>query len=139
MGLEDSLLTARLYHVLALIVEKLGPYLSANQFASLFDGKDILQERRLALSVKLKEGQTVLIVERYAFEQYQLEITQYNYALLASDGTPIFSCDNAPHHPQVRTFPHHKHRYPKEQFPPTDFSGDLGAFLDDVRWELSRR
>jgi hypothetical protein len=138
MGLEGSLLVTRLYYVLAMIADKLEGYLLTDRFASLFDEEQILRERRLALSLGLKDGQSILIVERYAFRRYQLEITQYNYALLASDGTPSFSCDNAPHHPEVRTFPHHKHRYPKERFPPADFSGDLGAFLDDVRWELSR-
>lgn len=138
MSLEDSLLVTRLYYVLAMIADKLEEYFLTDQFASLFDEEQILRERRLTLSLGLKDGRSILVVERYAFRRYQLEITQYNYALLDSDGAPIFSCDNAPHHPEVRTFPHHKHRYPKEQFPPTDFSGDLGAFLDDALWELSR-
>lgn len=138
MSLEESLLLTRLYSVLALIAEKLGSYLIVDQFASLFHEESILSERRIALSLNLKGGQSILIVERYALHQYQLKVTQYNYALFASDGAPIFSCDNAPHHPQVGTFPHHKHRYPKEQFPPTDFSGDLEAFLEDIIWELFR-
>lgn len=78
MGLEDSLLTARLYSVLALIADRLGPHLVADQFASLFDEERILQERRLALVLELKGGQVVLIAERYTLQRYQLEVTQYN-------------------------------------------------------------
>lgn len=121
-----------------MIADKLQELFLADRYTSLFDEEKILPERRLAFSLKLRGGHSVLIVERYAFFRYELEITHYNYALLDSNDTPIFSCDNAPHHPEVSTFPHHKHRYPKEKFPPTDFSGHLGTFLDDVKWELSR-
>jgi hypothetical protein len=33
----------------------------------------------------------------------------YSYHYQHSDGTTIFRYDNAPHHREVRTFPHHKH------------------------------
>ena len=50
-------------------------------------------------------------------EQYKIVITEflwdgrtikYSYTLLKNT-TPILRYDNAPHHPQLPTFPHHKH------------------------------
>lgn len=129
------LILYRIYQVLALIFEKLGPFLVNPEWPTVIEEMAIAKE--LILQYELKGQQTLRIKERYQVQRYELQI-DYMYMLSASEGTPIFSCDNAPHHPQVKTFPHHKHRYPKEQFLPADFSGDLEAFLDDVRWELSR-
>ena len=112
MNLEDSLLVIRLYSVLTTLADKLGNQLDKNQFTSLFDEERILAERRLVLSLELQAGQCILIIERYIFRRHQLAITHYNYALFSAEGTPIFSCDNASHHPEVGTFPHHKHHYP---------------------------
>ncbi len=118
MNLEVSLLVIRLYSVLTTLVDKLGKRFDPEQFALLFDEERILTERRLVLSLGLQAGQSILIIERYIFHRHQLAITHYNYALFSA--------------------PHHKHRYPKAQFPPTEFSGEIAAFLDDVLWELSR-
>jgi hypothetical protein len=33
----------------------------------------------------------------------------YRYHYQRADGTPVFRYDNAPHHPELPNFPHHKH------------------------------
>lgn len=33
----------------------------------------------------------------------------YSYHLMDEHGNVIFRYDNAPHHPEIETFPHHKH------------------------------
>jgi hypothetical protein len=39
----------------------------------------------------------------------RIEREKYRYQCLSEDGMPIFRYDNAPHHQEVKTFPHHKH------------------------------
>ena len=43
----------------------------------------------------------------------------YSYTYL-SQGQVIFRYDNAPHHPEVVTHPHHKHIGPQERLAPAD-------------------
>lgn len=77
--------------------------------------------------------------ERYEIAHYQLVIAQYNYALYDGSLEVVFSFDNVPHHPELGTFPHHKHLYLKEAFEPKPFSGRFEDFLDEVVWKLGRR
>ncbi len=37
------------------------------------------------------------------------ERLKYRYHYMKGDGTLIFRYDNMPHHPELSTFPHHKH------------------------------
>ncbi len=39
------------------------------------------------------------------------ERTRYRYQYMKADGELIFRYDNVPHHPEISTYPHHKH-YP---------------------------
>ena len=43
----------------------------------------------------------------------------YAYAYLRNDQL-IFRYDNAPHHPEIATHPHHKHISPKDRLAPAD-------------------
>lgn len=115
--------------------KKLGPFLKAPQFPENID--DFVAAQELILRCGLTNQWNLRIREGYLIADYQLEI-EYGYVLLDSAGAVIFSCDNTPHHPQVRTFPHHKHRYPKDRFKPTEFSGRFADFLEEVLWEISR-
>ena len=125
----------RIYQVLTLSYDKLGRFLVRPQWPESIEEMALSGE--LILQYELQGGHILRIKERYQVKRYALQIN-YMYMLSAAEGSPIFSCDNAPHHPEVGTFPHHKHRYPKAQFPSTEFSGEIAAFLDDVLWELSR-
>ena len=42
------------------------------------------------------------------------EVLRYSYTYIESDGQHIFRYDNAPHYPQLSTFPHHRHYGPNE-------------------------
>ena len=43
-------------------------------------------------------------------EEYRRVVkSRYSYHYQNSEGKLIFRYDNAPHHPEVETFPHHKH------------------------------
>ncbi len=59
--------------------------------------------------IKLKDGSTIEITERLLEEGKRLETTKYRYHWQAQSGKLIKRWDNAPHHPEIDTFPHHIH------------------------------
>ncbi|MEZ4767090.1 MAG: DUF6516 family protein [Caldilineales bacterium] len=54
----------------------------------------------------------------------------YAYAFLHNDER-IFRYDNAPHHPEIDTFPHHKHIGARERVAPCD-QPSLGQVLAEI-------
>lgn len=54
----------------------------------------------------------------------------YAYTYLKGDNR-VFRYDNAPHHPEILTFPHHKHIGPRDRLAPTDQPG-LNQVLQEV-------
>jgi hypothetical protein len=120
--------------VLALLFEKLSDFLKDLDFP---DVEKALAFRELDVKYTLTNNWVVQVRESYETEAYELRVDDV-YLLMDAIGAHILTCDNAPHHPQMRTFPHHKHRYPKDRFKPTEFSGRFEDFLDEVLWEISR-
>jgi hypothetical protein len=59
----------------------------------------------------------------------------YAYTYL-KEGRRIFRYDNAPHHPEIVTFPHHKHIGPQDRLTPADQPG-LNSVLQEVAAWLS--
>lgn len=62
------------------------------------------------------EGQVTFIDNsRFVFFEFlrqtaaEVECEKYRYHFMNSDDQLIFRYDNAPHHPEIATFPHHKH------------------------------
>lgn len=68
-------------------------------------------------------GKVAYILESYRLLRDRYIRDRYNYTYLNSDNDPIFSYDNSPHYPNLSTFPHHKHYYPKEKYAPVVFFG----------------
>lgn len=62
-------------------------------------------------------------------------LASYSYQLITA-GQPLLRYDNAPHHPEVETFPHHKHVEGKVK-PLHDHS--LEAFLKEARQLLEKQ
>lgn len=60
----------------------------------------------------------------------------YAYTYLRGD-SHIFRYDNAPHHPEIITFPHHKHIGISEQIAPTDQPA-LGQVLIEIEQWLGK-
>lgn len=54
----------------------------------------------------------------------------YAYTYLRN-GQRVFRYDNAPHHPEIVTFPHHKHIGPDDRLAPSDQPG-LGQVLTEI-------
>lgn len=55
------------------------------------------------------DGSELQLVERFRDLGNKLAIEKYRFHWQRSDGTPICRWDNAPHHRDVATFPHHQH------------------------------
>ena len=52
---------------------------------------------------------SVLEFAVFAAASPEITIDKYRYQYMKKDGRLIFRYDNAPHHPEVSSFPHHKH------------------------------
>jgi hypothetical protein len=76
----------------------------------IFDRSDkIGQSSELYAVVRFYDGSQLQIVEKLIVEAYALLKTRYAYHYQQADDTLVFRYDNAPHHPEVPTHPHHKH------------------------------
>lgn len=131
MNLEDSLIIIRFYHLLTIVLDNLGTCIKTNPLLTL-DSDTIINHRTLDITIELLNGGVLRFYEEYEYQDYKLRV-KYHYLYLDSNQESILSCDNSPHHPEVSTFPHHKHYYPKESYKPIAFSGELIDFLEEVK------
>ncbi len=60
---------------------------------------------RIKVRVELKNGWLMDFFERRSPDK-----RRYSYHVFRKDRKMIIRWDNAPHYPNLRTFPHHKHR-----------------------------
>jgi hypothetical protein len=71
-------------------------------------------------------------------DMYEVVSTELGYPVRISyaytylkEGRRIFRYDNAPHHPEITTFPHHKHIGPQERLAPAD-QPSLSQVLQEI-------
>ena len=76
-----------------------------------FRSRENLTGRELLIQGRLRfwDGSLLEFSEALIAQGVILLKTDYSYHYQGSDGTLVFRYDNAPHHRQVATFPHHKH------------------------------
>lgn len=135
MGHEENLIIDRVYYVLSILHEIFGQ-LIAEDIYSAFDPFKTTIYKELSLNIKLADNSILCICEEYEYQNYELLIPKYNYIYLDSTSQSVISVDNSPHHPELSTFPHHKHYYPKENYKPAAFSGKIIDFLQEVKWKI---
>ena len=81
----------------------------------LISSSQISIERRSINRVVLKgtiifiDGSSLRFLEYVLEEDNRLSRVSYRFHYIRQDGSLIFRYDNAPHHPELSTFPHHKH------------------------------
>lgn len=63
----------------------------------------------LRAKLRLFDGSILWVREIYCDDQ----LDTYSYYWLRSDDSLIIGWDNAPHHPEIETFPHHRHQQGK--------------------------
>ena len=79
-----------------------------SEIITSFDIIEFLKDEKVAKS-KVKatlKNNSVLWIREVTFKG---QIISYSYYWLRSDNTIIIGWDNAPHHQEIETFPHHKH------------------------------
>ena len=59
--------------------------------------------------IELKDGSTIDLTERLCQQGKKLDATKYRCQWQAQSGKVIKRWDNAPHHPEIDTFPDHLH------------------------------
>ena len=80
-------------------------------------------DETLKIVLEFEDGTTLRITERWRDE----ELIRYSYYWLDGETQLKVGWDNAPHHPTVSSFPHHRHMGPDgEPIPSTEQT------LDDV-------
>lgn len=110
--------------------------------------ENILREfpiiRAYALSKKIYNNQQGMISGKIVFENGSrldfLEVIdtgedaklKYRYHFMNKSNTLIFRYDNAPHHPQIKSFPHHKHL-------PKSIKTSVEPSLRDVLLEITKK
>ena len=68
-----------------------------NDFLGIIQGQIIIGDKTLDLL------EVIIITDQ------QLSKKKYKYHFQNSEGSLMFRYDNAPHHKEIETFPHHKH------------------------------
>jgi hypothetical protein len=63
----------------------------------------------LRYRVTLQDGTFAELFERFQLVAGQLNVSKYSFHWQRSDGQLLKRWDNAAHHPEVETFPHHLH------------------------------
>ena len=95
----------------------------AVDYADIGDG--VAQYR---MRVVLHNGSQLHCVERVRLHTNGLRTEKYSFHWQRPDGNLIYRWDNAPHHPELSTFPHHIHESNDERVLPheaVDVSGVL--------------
>ncbi|RLC14904.1 MAG: hypothetical protein DRI57_13720 [Deltaproteobacteria bacterium] len=59
--------------------------------------------------INFADGTSLALFQHVQIAENGLDITDYRYHYMNADGQMIFRYDNAPHHREIETFPHHKH------------------------------
>jgi len=57
----------------------------------------------------LQSGDMLEMFERFAVRHYQVNVTKYSFHWQKPDGQLVMRWDNAAHHPEISTYPHHRH------------------------------
>jgi len=137
MGHLDNLIRLRIYNIVGLITETFGEYIKIAPYKKI-DVESWVNLEKFFFDCILSDGSKFYVAEEYRLVNYRLEISHYFYALSDHFGNMILSFDNAPHYPELVTFPHHKHFYPKSKHRPVGFSGDLKDALEEIRWIIEK-
>jgi len=81
----------------------------------LISSSQICIERRSLNRIVLRgiivfiDGSSLHFLEYVLEEDNRLLRVSYRFHYIKQDGSLVFRYDNAPHHPELPTFPHHKH------------------------------
>ena len=104
-------MTTRLHHYLARLQQTI---LSRQEIEvaemEIIDRSDRPgQTSEFYVRLRFHNDSQLTIVEKVIVERFTITKARYAYHYQQADGTLIFRYDNVPHHPEIKTHPHHKH------------------------------
>jgi hypothetical protein len=104
-------LTTRLHHYLARLQHTI---LSRQEIEvaemEILDRSDRLgQTSEFYARLRFHDDSQLTIVEKLIVERFTIIKARYAYHYQQADGALVFRYDNVPHHPEIKTHPHHKH------------------------------
>ena len=67
------------------------------------------EQANLRIRLRFDTGHLLEIGEALTVEDDSLIFIDYHYHYQDGDNTMVFRYDGTPHHPHIRSFPHHKH------------------------------
>ncbi len=106
MGFLENLIRRRVLEIAGIL--NLSRYIAFPYFFTHFDDYDASLSGWFRDSITFVDGSRLWIRERYRLADWKLTI-RYGYVYSDASGHERLRFDNAPHHPGVWTFPHHKH------------------------------
>ncbi|MBL7117756.1 MAG: hypothetical protein ISS94_03100 [Candidatus Syntrophoarchaeum sp.] len=81
-------------------------------------------------SIGTVDGSTLQFLELINIKGDEITRPKYRFHLMDSADKMVFRYDNAPHHPEVTTYPHHKHIRGEEKPKPSKEIGLRGVLLE---------
>ncbi len=79
------------------------------QSISIRENDPVKDEGRFSARVSFYDESSLEAHEKVTLEDGAIVKDRYSYHYQESNNSLVFRYDNAPHHPEVETFPHHKH------------------------------
>ena len=90
------------------------------------------------MRVTLLDGSQLQCVERARLHPDGLHTEKYSFHWQRTDGRLICRWDNAPHHPELSTFPHHLHENDDARVLPHK-AMDISGVLESIEQALAER
>ena len=110
------------------ILEQFNDIIVETEFLNVTKIRDLVHYK---CKVYLIDGSNLRISEKWD----ELQLLQYSYYWLDDENNLIIGWDNAPHHTQLATYPHHKHI--RQQIEVHDsLENDLKAILGFIRQKI---
>ena len=111
------------------VLEQFNDIIVETEFLNVTKIRDLIHNK---CKVQLIDGSNLRISEEWLEQQ----LIQYSYYWLDDENKLIIGWDNAPHHTQIATYPHHKHIQQQKEVHES-FEHDLKTILEFIRQKIA--
>ncbi|HIE26797.1 TPA: hypothetical protein EYP66_05885 [Candidatus Poribacteria bacterium] len=126
-ALLGNLISRRVFEIVEIV--NLSRYITNPYFPTEHDDFDASISGWFRDSITFADGSNLFIREEYQLIDWKLAI-RYGYVYLDANGNEVLRFDNSPFHPEIWSFPHHKHS--KETPDAKPFSGELRDVIAEI-------
>jgi hypothetical protein len=111
------------------ILDQFNDIIVETEFLNVTKIRDLIHYKS---KIQFIDGSNLRISEKW----HDQKLIQYSYYWLDDENNLIIGWDNAPHHPQVATYPHHKHVQQQTEVHDS-YERDLTTILEFIRQKIS--